>query len=185
MILPEGVCEITVDGKPPPVCGQRFVGIHAGDWSNSANESLDERVSVQVTITDRIGVFPFDRQGAEALDKAKTAIETFAEAVVSAMHASYDVLNAANTLIEGTVTKFVEPLRFRFGERPTYRDGIWFGGDDPDQGAGLSITLTFGDARRVQKIEDIGYEMFEPGLVMREDSTFLLREDSAQFLREA
>ena len=154
-------CEIVVDGRPPAFAGQRFVGIHAGDWSNTANESLDERVGLKVTITDRMGVFPFDRQAAEALDKAQTGLETFAEAIVCVIHGSNDVIDLANTIIQGTVTKFIEPLRFRFGERPVYRDGTWLGAEDPEADAGLSITLTFGDARRVQKFEDIAYELFE------------------------
>lgn len=155
--LGDGVCDITPDGRPPPVCGQRFVSVHAGDWSNAASESLDERVGLKVTITDRMGVFPLDRHGLEALDKAQTGLETFAEAVVNALHMSYEHMNAANVLIQGTVTKFVEPLRFRLGQLD-YRDATWFGATDPDADAGLSITLTFGDALRVQKIEDLDYE---------------------------
>lgn len=159
--LGSGVCDVTIDGRPLMICGQRFVAVHAGDWSNASNESLDELVGLQVTITDRVGVTPFDRHGVEELEKAQTGLETYAEAVVAAIHMDYALMNAANALISASiagVTKFVQPLFFRFGERPRYRDGTWFGADPPDADAGVSITLTFGDARRVQKVEDIEYE---------------------------
>lgn len=185
--LTEGQHAVVVDGRPPMISGQRFVGVHAGDWSNANNESLDEYIGLTVTITDRIGMFPFDRQGAEALEKAQTGLETFAEAVVAAIHSNYVLMNAANALIVGTVTTFVEPLRFRHGEKPTYRDGTWFGAE-PEQDAGLSITVVFGDARRVQKIDDMDYEFLQvlpsgalrheadPGLLLREDGGYILVE---------
>lgn len=186
MSLSANNCDLGgIGGKPPPFCGQRFVVVHADGWKNLSSESLDERIGVAVTITDRIPLTPFDRLGTEELDEATNGLEAFAESVVPIMdRGQYDILDLANAMITDGLNTFVEPLRFRDGEQPTLQTGDWFNATH-EQYAGLSVTLHFGEALRVRRIDD-PYDIPSANLFLHEDgSGLVLREDDSQLSRES
>ncbi|HEY1377295.1 MAG TPA: hypothetical protein VGF55_10900 [Gemmataceae bacterium] len=186
LVLTPAECEVTVGLKPPTGCGQSYLAVHpGGGWSNSANEALDERLGFRVTATLRIADAPYDRSGPSRLAAARQGLLARCGQVVAALHSSYDLLNAANAMIGASFNGFVEPPRFRdagTGE-PREVGPDWFGGQPAaDRTAGLALTLTFRDARRVQAIPDLAGLLV--GHLLREDGGDLLREGGGLILRE-
>jgi len=146
-------CDEQPDGQPPPMAGQRYFAISEGDWSNSATESLDETYGVEVTITLRAGVVPVDRINVAL----KQQLRIVAAQVRAKIHMNYNLMAAANAKLNASVENvFVEPLRFRSAGKIQIREADWFWAhvtDDTKAPSGVSITLVFGGARRVQTIE--------------------------------
>lgn len=154
--LDVNTCEITFDGSPPANCPPVFYGVHYGQWSASRNESLDERLGVNVTVTYKLEATPWDRIGQEIIVKARKGLEALCGQVRATLIVNdIAVIVAANAIIDANQggNGFEEPLRFRDGGRPTPQGGKWFKARNV-QIAGLSQTLQFRDARRVQKIEE-------------------------------
>lgn len=157
-------CDITPDGRPPPVAGQRFLAVHPGGLGNSTQNMLDERADLLVTITDRTGVAPWDRIGSNILVDDNGTLAK-AEAVRVLINMSYDVIGRANLVIPGTaayvaanggsatVNGFIEPLICQ-GLRylgPKGPDWFFAEGSDPAV-TGVAVQLSFGRARRVQDV---------------------------------
>ncbi len=142
------------DGKPPPVCGQEYYAISQGEWSNDAANYLDERLGVDVTITLRTPFAPVDRSN----DAVGKVLRRKANAVKAALHMDYGVLALADTALTSANQGFIHPLVFLGCDRPTVRGADWFWAENDDgrsvDPSGLSITLKFGRAQRVQRIEE-------------------------------
>lgn len=151
--LDADTCAESDEGKPLPMSGEVFYGVHDGPWTADNFECLREYFGVSVTVTVRAGQVPFDRTGPELLSKAKAGITDRCLEVRAAMHSNYaDVMNKANVALGTLVNGFVEPLRFLDGGRRARRGPDWFAATG-QKAAGYSQTLTFGKAMRVQTIE--------------------------------
>ncbi|MFO0801483.1 MAG: hypothetical protein U0804_28795 [Gemmataceae bacterium] len=160
-------CQVTADGRPDPMCGQEFWAVHPGGASNTANNYLDERCDLQVTLTVRTGWAAQDRIGEEAILQAVDGLMAKAERVRSLLHQEYPVMDRANALIPGTaeycelrggtptVNGFVEPLRFQSMTYlgPKGLDWFWAEGVSDDT-TGLAVQLSFTAARRLQYYEN-------------------------------
>lgn len=149
--LDDGLYGQSVDGRPHPMCGQKFIAVHAGYWTNRANDHFDEQHGVNVTVTFRLEEAPTDRQ--TAMMDLDDSLEDFCQQIVDLVHDSAaSIMAAANTTLatsEATKNGFVEPLRFRDCSPPVERSGPWFRADPDQEAAGLSRTIRFLEARRV------------------------------------
>lgn len=156
-----GQCEIGWDGQPPPMAGQVFVAVHPGAVRSDHDLSLRETVALDLTLSMKTGGLPVDRYGEQSVVLATTGIYARAEAIRALLHMNYTVLNDANAgqsySIGASDNGFVEPLKFLSMTPPQERGPEWFWGESEFSGdapAGLSITLSFGNAVRVQVIEE-------------------------------
>jgi hypothetical protein len=163
-------CEISdhPEGMPPPACGELFVAVHAGAWGpypGGTSEGIDETIGVRVTVTVRTGKTAKDRLGQNVwAGPAGSSLDETCRKVLVAVHLDAFLLatfyrenaNATiNTDFPGIPRSgFATALEFEDGGTPTRRGPYWFsaeGNDDPP--AGLSQTMTFGRARRVQNLQ--------------------------------
>jgi hypothetical protein len=158
-------CEITIDGRPHAAAGELFVGIHAADWSNSGENHFDESFGVEVTVSLRHPKVPEDRVHlllAEGPSSNTPGLWYWCERVRLCVHLNYaSIMDKANAiinntdLVSGSDNGFVEPLYFKSGGRATRRGPDWWSsplGDPPL--SGVSQTMTFTPAKRVQIIEE-------------------------------
>jgi len=160
--LATGQCEVQFDGQPPPVCSELFVAVHPGDWANEPVEGLLEVYGVEVTVTIRVARVPQHALGPNALvGPSGESLDNWLEKIRAVLHLDkgvYPVLTKANALIGSGENGFIEPLRFQSGGRPQPRGPDWFSADTDLSSrlppVGLSQTLIFGGARRVQVIEE-------------------------------
>lgn len=156
-------CDVMFDGRPKPAAGQEFYAIHPGEWAGEDTDAgLKEYFGVDITCTRRLGYAPMDQWGAEVLMKASEGLDAMLGKVRARMHMNYTIQQEANNLInaDGVANGFVEVLRFRSGGRPEPREAEWFGATEssPPAGgryahAGISQTLTFDRAMRIQRVE--------------------------------
>lgn len=162
--LSDAECDLVAEGQPVPMAGQEFLGIHDGGWDGqSLDYDLDELCRVQVTLTRRIGEYPLDRLGADLIWKATSGLGPRLRRIITLLHKNYAVMNAANALIDaeaGTAQNgFVTPLWFLGASGPQFRGPEWFYGTLREVGKdvfgmyGISRTLTFGKAQRVQRVD--------------------------------
>jgi hypothetical protein len=156
-------CDEQPDGQPPPVAGQVYYAVHEGEWTNNDDLALDEHFGLEITITLRSGVVPRDRTAIGILRDLRRR----AAALRAKVHMAYGILDLAGGSYGGGVwtggrgyslaatdNGFVEPLVFLNAGRPSPRGPDWFGAEGAaDPPTGVSRTLAFGRARRVQTIE--------------------------------
>lgn len=102
---------------------------------------------------------PFDSIATDVLDKVQEGLQHQADYLATVLHMNYSVMNAANNLIEeGAQSEdqvmygFSEPARYQGKTLPIRRTGEWFLGDSQAPDCGISITLAFGEARRLSTI---------------------------------
>lgn len=146
------LCEVRVDGQPPPAAGQWFYAIHPGRISGDTSQTthLDQTYSFAVTITRKSGGGPNDRQGQALLLDSDMLLDRV-DAVIDRVHGRGEIIALANGYIPGTAgTGFYEPPRFQSAERVEFCEPDWFfaGGSESDvHVAGLRVTINFGEAR--------------------------------------
>lgn len=147
-------------GRPPAIAGETFVAIWGRKTTRHHNRGLDERYEVRITVSMRGGKVPWDRWGGDVWLKAATGLEATVRPIVAQIHGAgtngIALLNAANVLITGSVDKFLSgvPLLFREEIGPTPQGSRWWGKASEDW-AGISSTLVFGEAQRLQTIENV------------------------------
>lgn len=179
-------CDVMDGPEPPNNAGAVFYAVHGGGgWNNPAKECLDERLGFRVTVSMRVADSPRDRTGRSRLALAKAGLVDRCNDVVAVLHGSYEVMNAANDLI-GDAQGFVEPPRFRDAGSgdPTEVGPHWFGGQpSQDRLAGITLTLTFRDARRVRAIQNltlVGLPYIRQeggdGFMLQEDGNYVAQE---------
>jgi hypothetical protein len=162
MQLTDAECDILYDGQPPPDCGERFIAVHAGEWRGGDVEARDDTFGVNVTVTRRTSYAPADRVVSPLTGPDFLALDKTLDQVASLLHkdpaaagsgTAYPVLALANATIGSAANGFVEPLTFRDGGRPEPKGSDWFSAE-PGQGVcGISQTLSFSGARRIQTNE--------------------------------
>lgn len=151
-------CEVTADGKAHPDAGEWYYAVWPGDLANSAQNCLDEQVSVNVTVTMRTGFTPPDRVGVSAIVPAGGLIRRVKE-LRAFLHMNYDVLDAANVYLNAAAgaetAGFKVPLMFQNARYLGPKGPDWFWADPTGEDAitGLAVQITLGRARRVQYIE--------------------------------
>lgn len=149
--LTDAECGAQPGGVPPHACGQLYVAVHEGDSSNDSATSIDERVGVLVTVTMRGAYAPGDRRWQDVLRKPGSGLHPRCRAVRGAVHMDYTVLAAANLAIGADADGFVEPLKWRGTSAPEWKGPDWFGAEpDPSRLAGVTATIAFEDALRIQ-----------------------------------
>lgn len=156
--LPAEQCDAAPGGRPPAMAGERFVAVSEGEWQSNSYESLDEYYGVEVTISARTEVFPWDRRG-ELLTSlaAKSGVPRLGEWVRAAVHSNYDLMNAANSLIGSNANGFMEPLRLSGPGRLRPVQPDWFQAETKSaspEGVGIVLVVPFQRARRIQGIEN-------------------------------
>jgi hypothetical protein len=168
--LDENTCDTTPpSGKPPPVAGDWFYGVHRGNVVLEKDESDYRVYAIKVTISARMQSVPWDRLGPELQERMADGMDDRVDAMIAMMtNQKYVVMNAANALIEGTQdwvnvnggtathNGFIEPL-FLLGEddEPDLRSGAWWEAQPDEPKAGISLTVRFGKARRVQVLGSV------------------------------
>lgn len=150
-------CGLTpVGGQPPPMAGERYVGVRAGGRSTQGvTHGLLEEYSVIVTVTWRInGRIPFDRIG-DYLMTVANGFDDLCDAVRLNIHGDqWDgrIISRANTIIgsgAGTGGPFATSLFFQGDDEPFPVSGEWFHAK-PEAMTGIVQHLRFGGAQRVQ-----------------------------------
>lgn len=160
-------CEVMLDGRPPPRCGERFVSVHGGGIDNQQTHCLEESYWLNVTVTMRLPRIPFDKIGTDLIDKASTGFDVFCRQVWIAVHHDCNddrIIRAANILLgaaadgHSSIDGFVEPLAAQsFGDNQVVGPE-WFHADPTQDGAmeaGLARTLRFGGAKMYQSLESM------------------------------
>lgn len=157
-------CEIMVDGKPAPDCGQWFVAIHPGAWQGQYVEGYAENVSLCCTVTVRAPVMPFDREGKLLYEKTQTfkGLWWFIEEIRASLALDTggdDWLNLSNKYINaaaltGSANGFVETQTVTSDlGRPMRQGASWFSSEDSEVDvSGISQTISFGPLGRYQVI---------------------------------
>lgn len=171
-------CEITYNGQPPPAMGQFFIAIHDGDWNTEGTENLEEVCGIDMTVTVKTGIAPRDRLNYVMVEKANNNLSQICRRLLR-FHFDYWTMNRANELIQveeqiifqmdalGNVNKFPppvngfeEPLQFLSADRTLDQYLEWFSSPAPEDfegimpPMGLSRTMHFGKAKRLQKLEE-------------------------------
>lgn len=163
MSLQDLECDLTGEGAPVPMSGQQFIAIHDGGEEDASGDfDLDEYVSVLVTVTRRIGEAPLDQLAPELIHKVASGMGPDLRRIKGLIHKRYDLMNAANELIDDAYDKFKEPLRWIRTSPPQFKGPDWFNAGFDEHGAGtqqmcgVAKVMTFGRARRVQRMEGVG-----------------------------
>jgi len=172
--LGEAGCEAMFDGQPMPSSGEMFVALHPGGWRGiSQDADIEEEFSFLVTVTRRLGYVATDRAMREVWAKATEGIEAVCRTIIVGkpakvtsadygLHMNLVIMAAANATITAGFAGFHEPVRFLDGGQPIERGPDWFSAGSETEGkrmnAGISQTLTFGGAKRVQGLVQHGYE---------------------------
>lgn len=153
--LTEGQCEVTIDGQPPAGSGELFVAIHEGSWTNTGENHLDELYGMHITVSVRHPRFPEDRVHL-LLTEDKIGLWYWCERIRACVHLNYDtILNGANAIIGPYANGFCEPPYFENGGTPRRQGANWFSSKSQMPTAGVSQTLSFRAARRVQNMENV------------------------------
>lgn len=155
-------CAVRMDGKCPGFSGEFFIAVHPGGITNQEiNAGFDEYYSVLVTVTRRATFAPEDRTATEIFTKAD-GLDDKCRLVMKAIHMNYSLMNSANTAINtragSTRNGFMQPLRYQSMSAPQEVYGEWFqAASDSRESmyAGLAVTITFGDCRRMQNLTTV------------------------------
>lgn len=158
-------CGLEDTARPSATCpAPLYVSIHPGAWrSRRLDYGLDEVFGVNVTVSYRGTQFQPDKWGDQILGAdVSGGIESVSRKIITLIHCKAAPLAAANVIIGGSSTGFIigEWLRLS-GEQepPADRQPGWWGGQVGKQNtntyAGMSLTMHFDGARRVQSIEEM------------------------------
>ncbi len=162
-------------GDVPAAAGEFFCAVFEMGEQSKQFDSLDNYAQIGVCLTRRVAYSPEDRVAEEVIDELVVGLEVMADQVRTLVHGdfgissgpqdganNYAILRAANDYIfqqsapGSTVYGFVEPLRYLSKSPTQFRDGSWFQGDSADKDAGLSVSMTFGYARKIALLWEQG-----------------------------
>jgi hypothetical protein len=155
-------CDVTFDGRPPPACGQDFVGIHRGPRNNQSTTALEIAYEFKITMTKRVDR-PYDRIGRDLMEQALMGLDDRADAIIKLIHedAGGNLLAKANAIIGDQANGFTELPIFLGDDGGRLVGGEWFHAEPDSQEVGIALELRFGRALRIQRIEDIAAEFAE------------------------
>lgn len=152
--------EASPDPQPYPDSGNVFIAVYAIDWSNPNTElmhGLDETFGVACCVSMKGSFSPIRGHAGNLYLKALFGLEAICRKVMLAVHQDYVIVGEANNLIRDVyptaeTDEIIEPLRWlKTDPVPTFQDHSWWhSDDDSDTFAGMSMTVYFGGARRIQ-----------------------------------
>ena len=156
-------CDLAMGGKPHPAAGQVFYAVHPYGWTTKNGDyDLDEFMGVKITVSMKLGQTPKDRTLTAAWATPNTGLDALCRKALLAIHRQQSVRAAANAIIgatddiDATPNGFETELWFKNADpEPVPRDDEWFGADQATATQalrGFSVTLTFGEAERMQTI---------------------------------
>lgn len=156
-------CDLALGGMPHPAAGQVFYAVHPGGWETiNGDYDLGETMGAKITVSKKLGDTPKDRTLTAAWSTPVSGLDALARAAILAIHRNQAVRAAANAILgatdalDGTPNGFETELWFQGADpEPVPRDYEWFGAAPPSGSVavmGISITLRFGLADRVQTI---------------------------------
>jgi len=149
-------CEVGWDGKPPPISGDVFLSVHPGVVSETNVEGRATSYQYSVTLSMKLGAFPVDRWGPEAVAKVTTGFYQRADAIAALLHRNLNVFAQANEIIGEDANGFTECQRFLgYGLLQQQGPDWWWAEDQPAGQApvGLSLEIRFGEIFRYQTYE--------------------------------
>jgi hypothetical protein len=164
-------CRITDDGRPTvPYQGNIFFAVHQLDRIPSTplgGYYLKESYNFTITITSKVAGIVRSRIGNEKLssnhNEKEIPIHYLADLVIGCFHLDFGLANAANTLIENSLTPDIG--RFTAGKGPEIsgdivvepKTGEWLGGKIDDRGSisALACSLTFSNLESVRSIDQL------------------------------
>lgn len=159
-------CDVRVNGKPPPSCGDVFLAIHQSSARSEMDNAEDEYFGFDLTLTYRVTV-PLDRIGDRELasrlarragPRGQPSHNARLDRLKSFLHMNWGVIQDANNLMsqwaaeEVVVFGFAEPARYKTREVPRFEGGAWFESNEAADNVGLVGGLHFDGARRLQPI---------------------------------
>ena len=147
--ITESICNVMPDGRPPPGFGELFISIHPGGFRGTSYEILYAVHSINITITQKIDGSPQDITGLQNVVLKYRGIEEIAQKLIEVLIMNYELLSIADSLIEGEVNKWVEPLRFNNASAPRIVGSEWLRSERARESA-IIQTITLGDAVRIQ-----------------------------------
>lgn len=156
-------CDMEDTGRPSSTSpAALYVSVHPGTWrSRHLDYGLDEEFGVNITVNYRGSQFQPDKWG-NKITSVSDGIEAVARSIIPLIHCKADALVRANRIIGGNSSLFIlgEYLRLT-GEQepPSDRQPGWWGAAVTKQNAnsyaGMSTTMHFEGARRVQAISEM------------------------------
>lgn len=161
------ICITEREGRPPATGWNTFIAIWGTDWRPDEPDldlGLSELYSFSVTITQRVNAIAQDRIGTDMYVSENLETEKVVRKIIIAIHKQYDIITAANDLIDAeTYNQIMEPFRWRGGDAvPILRDASWLKTwapdhiTDPQLDCFLTLQLDFGGAKRMQATHTSG-----------------------------
>lgn len=127
-------CDIQMGGRPPANGTKWYVALDEGGVAADLRSGLQERYSMDVTISYRLGQFAPDRLRA-AWEMTTTGMDAIERLVITTLHGSHTVRAAGNTLLGGSVQEFSTPFYYVGRGKTTPQDGTWAIGETSSEGA--------------------------------------------------
>lgn len=161
--LSSSQCGMEDTARPSASCPKElYISVHPGSWrSRHLDYGLDEEFGVKVTVSYRGSQFQLDKWGDHILGVAD-GIEVVARKIIPLIHCRYEVTHAANAILGGNSSGFINGTYLRLAgeqEPPVDRQPSWWGGRVSVQSIntyiGMSLTMNFDGARRVQQISEM------------------------------
>lgn len=158
-------------GRPPACAGDLYVGVAGGSWTTESIEGLYEIVGVRLFISRRGACTTVENWPEQYIyagfggNLLTSGLLYMAERIRAWVHLDANaeaVMNEANSLLDqdfgqdgSTVIGFTEPLRFLGASNPEIKAASWWTGQEtsPEPYGGLFMTVDFGQAGRIQRIE--------------------------------
>jgi hypothetical protein len=149
-------CEIEFDEMAPATVGNTYLAVMPAGWTPGPRHKTcggisDLLYSVEVVVIKRITHVPRDRSRDVYFRNLRALTEDI-DKVFTIIDFQYDLMNAANTLINtetGSEEGFIEPLKFTsISPKPQLVPAEVFAGTNEDR-AGLKRSIVFGGARRI------------------------------------
>lgn len=144
------MCDIRVDGQPPPAAGQHYYAVFPSGVNGRSQQPTyrEETYGVFVTYTRKMGGSPNDRIGPALLIESGEMLDR-ADAIIQLIHGNYDTISTANGQLQSATSHaFHHPLIFRGAGKVELKSADWFFADieQASPPSGLAVTMRFEDA---------------------------------------
>jgi hypothetical protein len=164
--------QLMPSGKPSPKAGEFFIAIHYQGLDTQlleTNGSVQQEISIGITISQRTRWSPEDRDGDRILLRSLDSLAAFSTAIVPLVHLNFGLVSGVDSSpLLGPHTQAVEPLLLESISGPEERDKSWWMNPESTdldmQPVGFSMTLNFGGGLTITKLgcvtaqEDFGEE---------------------------
>lgn len=154
-------------GKPHATMNDWFVAVYPSLWSFPGNQSgqLQEEYGITCTVTKRINANPHTNLGASIYVKDSQAIIKIVRQIILAIHNNYSLLSYIDDNMREDYPVSTALHVSQVDPTPEVVDAFWFWTDDLDPSEfikknmyGLTMSVTFSGAMRVQPTTTIGFD---------------------------